>query len=194
MSGWNAFWIGIYCRADACPIHLGGNMEFNIRNEETRDFEQIREILRRAFPSDTESKLVDALRTNHKAIVSLVAFHEDQVLGHILFTPISTTPPGEAKGVGLAPVAVHPDFQGQGAGSQLIRAGLHLCAELEYDYCVVLGSPNYYHRFGFEKATNYGIQNEYGVDDEFMFMRLTERDAPEGVIGTHRNFPCLLSK
>ena len=134
------------------------------------------------YPTDAESKLVDAVLANNKAIVSLVAFHEDQVLGHILFSPVSTTPPSEARGIGLAPVAVHADVQMQGIGSQLIREGLRLCAELKYDYCVVLGNPKYYQRFGFEKASKFGIQNEYEVDDEFMFMRLSEHDAPEGLV------------
>ena len=75
------------------------------------------------------------------------------MLGHILFSPVSTSPPGEAKGIGLAPVAVRPDVQSHGIGSQLIREGLRLCQELGYDYCVVLGDPKYYHRFGFEKAS-----------------------------------------
>jgi putative acetyltransferase len=50
-----------------------------------------------------------------------------------------------------------------------------LCQELGYDYCVVLGDPKYYQRFGFEKASPLGIRNEYGVDDEFMLIRFTER-------------------
>src|SRR5688500_6630256 len=157
-------------------------MEFKIRKEEIKDFEHVREIIRGTFPSDAESKLVDALRANNKAIVSLVAFHEDQVLGHILFSPVSTTPPREARGIGLAPVAVHADVQMQGIGSRLIREGLHLCSELKYDYSLVLGNPNYYQRFGFEKASRFGIQNEYGVDNEFMFMCLSQRDAPEGLV------------
>src|SRR5688500_6028147 len=103
-------------------------MEFKIRKEEIKDFEHVREIIRGTFPSDAESRLVDALRANNKAIVSVVAVHEDQVLGHILFIPISTTPPSEAKGIGLAPIAVHADVQMQGIGSQLIREGLHLCS------------------------------------------------------------------
>ena len=157
-------------------------MEFKIRKEEIKDFEHVREIIRGTFPSDAESRLVDALRANNKAIVSLVAVHEDQVLGHILFIPISTTPPSEAKGIGLAPVAVHADVQMQGIGSQLIREGLHLCAELKYDYCVVLGNPKYYQRFGFEKASKFGLQNEYGVDDEFMVIRFSEHNAPKGIV------------
>ena len=151
-------------------------MNVTIRNEEARDIGQVREVLRRAFPTDAESQLVDALRANGKATISLVAELNGQVAGHILFSPVSTTPPGEAKGIGLAPVAVRPDVQAQGIGSKLIREGLSLCKALGFDYCVVLGDPKYYQRFGFERASNFGIRNEYGVDHEFMVIHFSQRD------------------
>ena len=157
-------------------------MEITIRNEEAKDIEQVREVVRAAFPTDAESKLVDLLRTNGKSIILLVAVQNDQVLGHILFSPVSTTPPSDAKGIGLAPVAVHPEWQSQGIGSQLIHGGLHLCKELGYDYCVVLGSPKYYQRFGFKRASELGLQNEYGVDDEFMVTRFSERELARGLV------------
>jgi putative acetyltransferase len=157
-------------------------MEIHIRKEETKDVEQVREVLCAAFPRDAESKVVDVLRTNGKAIISLVAVSSEQVLGHILFSPVSTSPASEAKGIGLAPVAVHPDYQSQGIGSRLIAEGLRLCKELGYDYCVVLGSPDYYLRFGFEKASPLGLKNEYGVDDEFMIIRFPQHGALHGLV------------
>ena len=160
-------------------------MEFCIRNEEEKDFVQVRAILQATFPSEAESKLVEALHANGKAVISLVAVKNDVVLGHILLSPVTTTPPSDAKGIGLAPVSVRPDAQSLGIGSQLIREGLHLCRELGYDYCVVLGSPKYYQRFGFEKASRYGMQNEYGVDDEFMVIRLSD----QGVAGLVKYAP-----
>lgn len=60
-------------------------------------------------------------------------------------------------------------------GSSLIQEGLRLCEELGFDYCVVLGGPEYYGRFGFEKASRFGLQNEYGVDEEFMVIRFSNR-------------------
>jgi len=135
-------------------------MDFKIRSEELKDIEQVHAILRATFPTWAESTLVDALRTNDQAIILLVAMNDDQVLGHILFSPVSTAPLSEAKGMGLAPVAILPEVQSQGIGSQLIREGLRLCKELGYDFCVVLGNPKYYQGFGFEKASNFGLQNE----------------------------------
>lgn len=150
-------------------------MHIKIRDEEAQDIEQVRKIVHAAFPSESESKLVDQLRANGKAIISLVALKGNDVVGHILFSPVSTTPPSEGKGLGLAPVAVHPGVQRQGIGSRLIHEGLRRCKELGFEYCVVLGSPEYYARFGFEKASKFGVRNEYGVDDEFMLMRFSQR-------------------
>ena len=150
-------------------------MEIKIQNEEAKDVEQVREILRSTFPSDAESRLVDALRDNGKATISLVAVHRDEVLGHILFSPVTTTPPSDARGIGLAPVTVRPAAQSQGIGSKLIYEGLRLCKELGFDYCVVLGSPDYYQRFGFERASPFGIRNEYGADHHFMMIRFSDR-------------------
>ena len=150
-------------------------MEYIIREEQVKDGEQVRLLLQAAFSTDAESRLVDALRANGKAVISLVAVCADDILGHILFSPVTTSPPGEAKGIGLAPVAVLPGVQSKGIGSQLILAGLGLCQELGYEYCVVLGSPDYYHRFGFETASEYGLENEYGVGEEFMVIRFTDR-------------------
>ena len=150
-------------------------MHITIRKEEAKDIEQVREIVRAAFPGDAESQLVDVLRANGKAIISLVAANGEEVLGHILFSPVTTAPPSEGTGLGLAPVAVRPDVQSQGIGSRLIRDGLQACKELGFDYCVVLGSPDYYQRFGFERASPLGIRNEYGIDHEFMVIRFSER-------------------
>jgi putative acetyltransferase len=158
-------------------------MNFKIRAEASKDFEQVSAILRETFPTDAESKLVEMLRTKGKAILSLVAVGDsDEVLGHILFSPVSTAPLSDARGIGLAPVAIRPDVQSQGIGSELIHEGLCLCKQLAYDYCVVLGSPKYYHRFGFEKASNFRLQNEYGVDDEFMVIRLSKHGIVQGLI------------
>jgi putative acetyltransferase len=153
-------------------------MDYIIRQEEQKDVEQIRFLLQAAFSNDAESRLVDALRANGKAVISLVAVCGEDVLGHILFSPVTSSPPGEAKGIGLAPVAVLPVIQSQGIGSQLILAGLQRCQELAYDYCVVLGSPEYYQRFGFETASDYGLENEYGAGDEFMIIHFTDRPVP----------------
>ena len=80
-------------------------------------------------------------------------------------------------------MAVRPEFQKQGIGSQLIERGLEQCRAAGQACVVVLGHPEYYPRFGFVPASRYGIRCEYDVPDE-VFMIIELRDgALEGCAG-----------
>ena len=156
-------------------------MNIFIRPEQPKDIPVIHALNASAFRTDAEARLVDALRANGKAIYSYVAVDEqDTVLGHVLYSPVTTPLPSH--GLGLAPVAVKPEFQNQGVGSKLIRASLVEVKTDGYDFIVLLGSPEYYHRFGFQTASAFGLQNEYGVDDEFMVLNLSGMELPGGLV------------
>lgn len=157
-------------------------MKTIIRHETPKDHEAVRKILKSSFETNAESLLVDALRANGKASLSLVAEQDQTVVGHVMFSPVTTTPPSEPKGLGLAPVAVAFTHRRQGIASMLIREGLRLCTENHFDFVVLLGDPKFYQRFGFQKASNFGLQNEYGVDDPFMVFELNQ-GALHGVNG-----------
>jgi putative acetyltransferase len=154
-----------------------------IRPERPEAVGAIRVVTERAFGGRAEAGLVDALREAHQAVVSLVAHHEDQIVGHILFSPvtIAIAPPG-VRGVGLAPMSVLPEFQNKGIGSRLVREGLAACRQAGYDIVVVLGHVDYYPRFGFVRASDFGLENEYGAADAFMALEL-ESGALKGVSG-----------
>lgn len=156
-------------------------MNIFIRPEQPKDIPVIHALNASAFPTDAEVRLVDVLRANGKAVYSFVAVNEqDEVLGHVLYSPVTTPLP--SNGLGIAPVAVKPEFQNQGIGSQLIRASL---AEVKADGCdfvVLLGNPAYYHRFGFQTASSFGMQNEYGADEAFMVLNLSGRELPNGFV------------
>jgi len=54
-----------------------------------------------------------------------VAVRQNEIVGHILFSPaIVETEDRTTRGMGLAPMAVRPEYQRQGIGSELIRAGI----------------------------------------------------------------------
>lgn len=137
-----------------------------IRAESPADEAAVRAVHRAAFASDTEARLVDAIRANGNATVSQVAVINGKVVGHILFSPVDVE---GARGLGLGPVAVLPEYQNQGIGGGLIRVGIHACRELGAKFIVVLGAPEYYRRFGF-RPTHLG--NEYGAGEEFMALEL----------------------
>ena len=167
---------------------LGHNIQ--VRQENAGDTAGVRRVNEEAFGRSAEANLVDDLRSAGKVILSLVATEDDHVVGHILFSPV-TIDPGRAglKGVGLAPMAVLSEYQGRGVGSLLVRAGLAACREAGYDCVVVLGHPEYYLRFGFIRASDYGLRSEYDVRSEaFMLIELRE-GALRGVTGTVRYQP-----
>jgi putative acetyltransferase len=144
-----------------------------IRPERAEDVAAIRAVNERAFGGRTEAMLVEVLRTANRATVSLVAQHDDHVVGHILFSPITVeSAPTGARGVGLAPMSVLPEFQNKGIGSRLVREGLAACQQAGYDIVVVLGHIDYYPRFGFARANDFGLANEYEASDAFMVLEL----------------------
>jgi putative acetyltransferase len=161
-----------------------------IRAEQLEDRDAVHQVNVAAFGRENEANLVDRLRSVTSTF-SWVAVDCDRVVGHILLSPVEIEGEGECEGLilGLAPVAVRPEEQGKGKGSLLIRQGLVECARLGAKAIVVLGSPKYYGRFGFEPAKKYGLRCEYDVADEsFMVLELVE-GALKNCIGVVRYRP-----
>jgi putative acetyltransferase len=144
-----------------------------IRAEEKNDWFAVHAVNVAAFESPVEANLVDALREQARPVVSLVAEHEGAIVGHIMFSPVELPGFPERKIMGLAPMAVSPEYQRQGIGSTLVRAGLEQCRELGMGAVIVLGHADYYPRFGFSPAARFGIGCEYDVPPEvFMAIEL----------------------
>ncbi len=148
-----------------------------IREETAVDIPSIHQINTAAFGRMGEADLVDKLRQRGAFTLSLVAVADEQLVGHVLFSPVVIEGDcGIWTAVALGPVAVLPDYQNRGIGDQLIRAGLAACLERGDDVVAVLGHPNYYPRFGFVPSVKHGIKSEYDVPDEvFMVAELCER-------------------
>ena len=160
-----------------------------IRTATPDDSAAVGEVHLAAFGGPAEAKLVQLICEREKALISLVALSDDRVVGHILYSRVTVTISPECFcAVGLAPIAVQPELQRKGIGSKLIREGLGRCRQAGYDAVVVLGDPNYYSRFGFLRGADFGLQNEYGVHDEFMVLPLSD-GALEGISGMVKYLP-----
>lgn len=146
------------------------------RTEQEGDSTGVRSVNKAAFSTSFEADLVDALRKKGRDTISLVAEQSSEIVGHIMFSPANIEQNPQNKHIyGLAPMAVRPNLQRQGIGSALVKAGLQACAEHNIDIVVVLGHPEYYPRFGFEKASIYNISCSYEVPDEaFMVIALND--------------------
>ena len=145
-----------------------------IRKEHAGDQEKIYFVNDQAFERSDEAELVDTLRRQNKLLISLVAEIDKKIVGHIAFSKVFIQSSGRLpQGAGLAPMAVLKEYQNRRIGSALVNEGLKQCDDLGIDYVIVLGHPKYYPRFGFQKASTFGIRCQFEVpDDVFMVLEL----------------------
>jgi putative acetyltransferase len=162
-----------------------------IRLERSADAPTIHALHRAAFDSTTEANIVDALRRAGVELISLVAEDDGDIVGHILFSPVTMIAERGLRALALAPMAVLPGRQRRGIGSALVRAGLDECRRSGTEAVFVVGHPEYYPRFGFVRAADYGIAAEFDVPAEaFMALELVDGVLREktGVVYFHEAF------
>lgn len=175
---------------------MNGTEQVTIRPEEPRDMDAVYAVNELAFERPEEARLVNVLRKEADPIVSLVAELDDQIIGHILFSPVTVEGAKRTPKLmfGLAPMAVLPEFQMQGVGSLLVRTGLDACKARGCGAVVVLGHPGYYPRFGFVPASRFGLRCEYPVpDDVFLALELMPcaLDGCRGLVKYHAAFAAM---
>lgn len=160
-----------------------------IRPESYADADVIRDVTEAAFrdmgmSSHTEHLIVGALRRAGALTVSLVAEADGCVVGHIAFSPL-TTSDGTPGWYGLGPVSVLPAHQRQGIGAALIREGLSRLRAMGARGCCLVGHPDYYGRFGFVHPPGLGHE---GVPPEAFFALAFDGSLPQGTIAFHAGF------
>ncbi|MFE7741882.1 GNAT family N-acetyltransferase [Nocardia sp. NPDC057455] len=103
-----------------------------------------------------EVDLVAQLRSDEGWIptLSLVAIEHDSVVGHLCLTRAAV---GPFPVLALGPIGVLADHQGSGVGSALMHAALGAADALDEPLIGLLGSLEFYPRFGFVPAARLGI-------------------------------------
>ena len=121
---------------------------------------------------------MNALRNSGQLTLSLVAEYNNEVMGHIAFSPVSISA-GSTGWYGLGPVSVQPEYQAQGVGSKLINDGLAALKDLGAAGCVLLDEPEYYGRFGFKADSKLVLEN---VPAEYFQVLAFSKTIPTGSV------------
>jgi putative acetyltransferase len=144
-------------------------MSVCVRKAAESDHRAIADVVTMAFGPVEGAEVVQLIAdlmadTSAQPVLSLVATLGDRVIGHVLFSRAWVETAGQEISASiLAPLAVHPDFQRQGIGRQLVTEGLRQLAESDLDLVFVLGHPDYYPRFGFAEAGVRGFTAPYPI-------------------------------
>lgn len=158
-------------------------MNINIAIETSSNYQEVQDVVQKAFENaehtdHSEHHLVGRLRKSEAFVpeLSLVATDGKKIVGHSMLTKIFIKKGKvSSESLALAPVSVLPEYQSKGVGSRLIKEGLAKAKELGFKSVIVLGHDQYYPRFGFKKASDYGIKAPFEVPDSaFMALELVE--------------------
>ena len=145
------------------------------------DHAAIAAVVEAAFATPVEARLVERLRADGDVLFELVSEDDGEITGHILFSRLWAD--RYEMFAALAPMAVRPDLQRRGLGSDLVRTGLATAREFGASGVLVLGHPAYYPRFGFSAETAARVKAPYSGSPSFMALALEDGafDAPISV-------------
>ena len=165
-----------------------------IRQETYADFCQIEDVIRLAFndvvDSDhTDHLLVERLRHSDAYVpeLSLLAEAGGTAIGHILLSKVKVASDGNVCTVlSVAPLSVLPEFQGRGVGGMLVGEAHKRALRLGYGAVLLLGHQDYYPRFGYRRAADFGIKFPFDAPDECCMAMELKPGGLDGVHGTVR--------
>lgn len=166
-----------------------------VRQETNNDLPVIYNLLDKSFAKAPESDhkekyLVKRLHDSISFIpqLSLVAEMDGKIAGYILLTQVEIVlrTGGTMPSLSVAPLAVLPEFQKQGIGGLLLKESHKIAAFLGYKTAVVLGHKDYYHRFGYRKAIDFGIVFPFDVPYELCMITELIPHAIDNLRGTVR--------
>lgn len=165
--------------------------EVKIRQEESKDYPDVFNLIEWAFSEDVNSDhneqfLVNRLRKSTAFVpeLSLVATYQGKVIGHILLTKIKIVNPITSfDSLALAPVSVLPNHQNNGIGGMLINEAHEKAKSLGHESIILLGHASYYPKFGYQRANHFGISLPFDVPKENCLAIELNQGALDGVSG-----------
>jgi predicted N-acetyltransferase YhbS len=157
-------------------------MDLIIRKTSEKEFFLTENLTREAFwniykPGCDEHFVLHNIRKSSCYIseLDLVALFENKIIGHVISTKARVVDrlDHEIEILCLGPLSVLPEIQKNGVGAALMKESILTAKDLGYPGIILFGNPDYYHRFGFRNAEEYGITTKDGQNFEpFMALEL----------------------
>ena len=155
----------------------------NIRLAQETDLDSILQVIETAFSNEENKVIINLVQelsreVTSPSIKSLVAEVDNQVIGYVSFSPIFLKSDSSIVGYILAPLAVFPEHQKQGVGSNLIKSGIDMLTKDGADVLLVYGDPAYYGRFGFKEEIGHSFVPPYTLQYPFGWTGMMLNDSP----------------
>ena len=160
-----------------------------IRLEDPKDYRTVEELTRTAFdtPDRVERSKINCPMEHHMVHrlrekdgimdLSFVAEMDGKIVGHIIYSNAYILQPDGSKAdvLNFGPISVLPELQKMGIGGALMRHSIEKAKQQGYGAILFFGHPDYYPRFGFAPASEFGITDCNGDNyPAFMAMELKE--------------------
>ena len=181
----------------SCVIlkNIMGHLKMNIRLETPQDYLAVERLTLAAFETFVfpdgsrpervdEHYLVHVIRGVPEFVPELAFVGEinGEIVANTMYTLSKVIRPDgiEIETLTFGPVSVKPELHGQGLGAEIIRHSLGRARELGYGAVIIVGHQDYYPRFGFKPAKDFGLTMPDGSTmDPFMALELKD-----GYLGT----------
>jgi putative acetyltransferase len=128
------------------------------------DYDAIDVLLEEAFGGPDEAKLVRALREQKSMFREVIMPSGATAAGYLAVSRF-TAPEGW---LCLAPVAVHPTWQGGGRGMFMVQSIVEECVNKLQRSMVVLGDGKFYRRCGFLATRAARLNTPYGTQNTLL--------------------------
>lgn len=146
------------------------------------DGPNIDHLLRTVYPTEFEAQLVESMRTRRVIAAEHGLWDQRALVGYIAYSPVSIKGMETKRQIlGVGPMAIHSDYQGEGLGRKLLEESLK---EIDADALVLLGHTAFYEKVGFKSAATYGLTFSDDPEQNAAFMALEcWQGALEGLSG-----------
>ena len=135
-----------------------------IRQEQPADYDEVYELVKKAFATSTNDGEWDYLNEVRKEDtfipeLSLVAENDDgNIVGQIVLYKTSFTAADKVyTELVLSPISVHPDFFRRGIARAMMMEAFQIAKDMGFTAVFLCGDPEFYHKFGFKGTYEYGI-------------------------------------